>query len=78
MRTPIESLPERYRAIISPDDFHLPRLRYVDPTPYSRDEFDQTNAWLVSWGLVDANSEFERQVDNRIRAGFSPNDRAHA
>jgi NitT/TauT family transport system substrate-binding protein len=63
----IESLPEKYRARITSDDFHLPRLRYVDPAPYSREEFDQTNEWLIRWGLVEPDSKFDRQVDNRIQ-----------
>lgn len=64
----IESLPEKYRGRITPDDFHLPRLRYVEPAPYSRDEFEQTNAWLRSWGLVPPDTRFDRLVDNRIEA----------
>jgi NitT/TauT family transport system substrate-binding protein len=64
----IDSLPAQYRGRITPDDFHLPRLRYVDPAPYSREEFDQTNNWLVKHGLVHPDSNFESLVTNRIRA----------
>lgn len=63
----IDALPEAYRGKITPDDFHLPRLRYVDPTPYAQDEFEQTNDWLVKWGLVEPDTAFGSLVDNRIR-----------
>jgi len=62
----IEALPERYANLIGPDDFHLPRLRYVDAEPYSREEFEQTYEWLVSWGLVSNEARFDALVDNRI------------
>lgn len=65
----IEALPEQYAKLITPNDFHLPRLRYVDPEPYSREEFDQTNDWLVSWGLVNDDSAFDKLVENRLPAG---------
>ncbi len=64
----IDGLPEQYRSRITPDDFHLPRLRYVDPAPYTREEFDQTNDWLIKWGLVQPDSGFNALVDNRIRS----------
>jgi NitT/TauT family transport system substrate-binding protein len=64
----IEALPPQYARLITPEDFHLPRLRYVDPEPYAREEFEQTYAWLVSWGLVNDGCSFEQLVDNRIPA----------
>jgi len=62
----IDALPEPYRGRITADDFHLPRLRYVDAEPYSREDFDQTYKWLVSWGLVSDDAKFDELVDNRI------------
>lgn len=62
----IDSLPEKYRHLITADDFHLPRLRYVDPSPYTREEFDQTNDWLVKWDLVQSDSKFDALVDTRL------------
>ena len=59
-------LPEKYRHLITVDDFHLPRLRYVDPAPYDTYEFEQTQEWLVSWGLVEADASFDRLVDQRL------------
>ena len=51
---------------LSPEDFRLSRLRYVEPRPYPPDEFEKTLAWMRSWGLVAADASFEDLVDNRI------------
>ena len=51
---------------LSPEDFRLSRLRYVEPRPYPADEFARTHAWMVSWGLAPAAATFEDVVDNRI------------
>jgi NitT/TauT family transport system substrate-binding protein len=48
------------------EDFHLPRLRYVDPAPYSEAEFRRTYEWMLSWGLINEDMTFEDLVDNRI------------
>jgi NitT/TauT family transport system substrate-binding protein len=64
----IDGMPPAYARRLTPDDFHLPRLRYVDPAPYSPEEFQKTYDWLVSWELIDANLSFDRIVDNRISA----------
>ena len=54
---------------LEPDDFTLSRLRFIEPSPYSKEEFDRTYNWMVSWGLVDENTPFEKLVDNRITVG---------
>ncbi|MGA0545047.1 ABC transporter substrate-binding protein [Brevundimonas sp. VNH65] len=64
----IAALPEQYRDLISEDDFHLPRLLFVDPAPYDEKEFQQTYDWLVGWGLIAPDSDFTDLVDNRVRA----------
>jgi NitT/TauT family transport system substrate-binding protein len=64
----IEDLPEPYRSQITPDDFYLPRLRYVDPAPYEQEEFEQTYNWMLKWGLVRPDQTFADLVDNRIAA----------
>lgn len=51
---------------LTPDDFRLSRLRYVEPGPYPPGEFERTHAWMVSWGLAPAEASFEALVDNRI------------
>jgi NitT/TauT family transport system substrate-binding protein len=51
---------------LTPDDFHLPRLLYVQPRPYPLDEFQRTYDWMLSWGLAPVDATFEQLVDNRI------------
>ena len=51
---------------LTPDDFKLSRLRYVDPRPYPPGEFERTHAWMVSWGLAPAEASYDALVDNRI------------
>ena len=55
--------------MLVPEDFTLSRLRFIEPTPYSKREFDRTYDWLVGWGLVDKDTPFEKLVDNRITVG---------
>jgi NitT/TauT family transport system substrate-binding protein len=51
---------------LTPEDFHLPRLRYIEPAPYLEAEFRKTYEWMLSWGLVNENMTYEDLVDNRI------------
>jgi NitT/TauT family transport system substrate-binding protein len=63
----IEEIPEKYARQITPEDFYLPRLRYVDPAPYTQDEFERAYNWMVTWDLVGADAKYERIVCNRIQ-----------
>ena len=49
---------------LTPEDFHLGRLRYVDPAPYSQEEFQKTHDWMVSWGLIEPEG-YDELVDSR-------------
>jgi len=51
-----------------PQDFQRNRLRYVDPSPYSEADFRRTYNWMVSWGLIEPDSGYDRLVDNRLTA----------
>ena len=51
---------------LTPADFHLPRLRYVDPVPYPPDEFERAYRWMLSWKLIQPDATFDHVVDNRI------------
>jgi NitT/TauT family transport system substrate-binding protein len=52
-----------------PTDFSRNRLRYVDPAPYSQEDFERTYSWMVSWGLIEPDSSFDQLVDNRVAVG---------
>lgn len=62
----LDEIPEEYAKQLTPDDFHLPRLRYVDPEPYTKEEFERAYNWMVTWDLVGADAEYENLVSNRI------------
>ena len=64
----IEEMPPQYAKQLSPDDFYLPRLRYVDPAPYTKEEFDRAYNWMLTWNLVGPNANYEKLVSNRVAA----------
>jgi NitT/TauT family transport system substrate-binding protein len=55
---------------LSPDDFHLPRLRYVEPRPYPVEEFERTYQWMRSWDLIPEGAAYDSLVDTRV--GVTP------
>ena len=62
----LDEIPEEYSIQVSPADFHLPYLRYVDPVPYTEEEFERAYNWMLTWDLVGENAEFGTLVSNRI------------
>jgi NitT/TauT family transport system substrate-binding protein len=64
----IEEMPAQYAREIMPDDFYLPRLRYVDPAPYTQEEFERAYNWMLTWDLVGPNAAYEQLVCNRVPA----------
>lgn len=51
---------------LTPEDFHLPRLRYVQPTPYTDEQVEDTYNWMVRWGLLTGAACASDLVENRI------------
>ena len=51
---------------MTPEDFHLPRLRYVKATPYTDEIVADTYQWMVRWGLIDPTASAADLVDNRL------------
>ena len=56
---------------LTPNDFHLPRLRYVTATPYTDDIVADTYHWMVRWGLISSAACTTDLVDNRLPAAAS-------
>jgi NitT/TauT family transport system substrate-binding protein len=50
-------------AQLTVDDFYLPRFRYVAPRPYTREEYEHLHDWMLNWGLLDADSDYDRIVN---------------
>jgi hypothetical protein len=48
---------------LTEDDFYLPRFRYVEPRPYTREEYEYLHEWMTGWGLLDADSGYEKIID---------------
>lgn len=51
---------------LEPSDFKRTRLRYADPAPYPREQFERSYEWMVRWGLIGDDSSFDDLVVNRI------------
>ena len=47
------------------DDFHLPRLRYAHPRPYTDEQLEDTYNWMVRWNLLNAAVCATDYIDNR-------------
>lgn len=62
----LDEIPEKYRKQLSPDDFYLPRLRYVDPAPYTEAEFERARRFMVEWDLIAPDATYEKLVANVI------------
>jgi hypothetical protein len=64
----IEEIPPQYGKQLTPDDFYLPRLRYVDPAPYTKEEFNRAYNWMLTWTWSGPNAHYEKLVCNRVAA----------
>jgi len=62
----LDEIPEKYRKQLSPDDFYLPRLRYVDPAPYTEAEFERARRFMVEWDLIAPDATYDKLVANAI------------
>ena len=62
----LDDLPARYRGELTADDFHLPRLRYVDPAPYAEEEFERARRFMIEWDLIAPDVAYDRLVANVI------------
>jgi NitT/TauT family transport system substrate-binding protein len=51
---------------LTPDDFHLPRLRYSYTTPYTDEIVEDTYNWMVRWGLLTGAACSAELIDNRL------------
>jgi NitT/TauT family transport system substrate-binding protein len=62
----IADLSAEHQALLTADDFHLPRLRYLEPRPYPMEEFERTYQWMRSWDLIPEGATYDRLVDARV------------
>ncbi len=62
----LDEIPEVYRAQLTADDFYLPRLRDVDPAPYSETEFERARRFMVEWALITPDAAYDKLVANVV------------
>jgi NitT/TauT family transport system substrate-binding protein len=65
----IKEVPEDI-ARITEDDMYLGRFRYIYPRPYTQEEFQHIHDWMVDWGLLEADSTYDKLVDESLRQGI--------
>ncbi len=51
---------------LTPEDFHLPRLRYAYNTQYNDEIVEDTYHWMNGWGLISDAACAADLVDNRL------------
>ena len=51
---------------LTPEDFHLPRLRYFYNTPYTDEIVEDTYNWMLRWDLLTDTACAADLVDNRL------------
>jgi len=69
----IDRNPERYArylideaaGLLELQDLKLSRVLNAAPEPYTRERFEHTYQWTLSWGLVEPGATYENTVDNR-------------
>jgi NitT/TauT family transport system substrate-binding protein len=61
----IREVPESL-ARLTADDFYLPRFRYLAPRPYTREEYEHLRDWMVGWGLLGPDSDYDAIIDRQI------------
>ena len=59
-------------GILTPDDFNLNRLVFVEPAPIPEDELQRTYDWMVSWNLIDPGHSVEDLVNTKLQAESHP------
>jgi NitT/TauT family transport system substrate-binding protein len=52
-------------GLLEPEELQTWRLVYAPPQPYTRERFEDTYNWTVSWGLVTPGATYEAVVENR-------------
>ena len=52
-------------GLLEPKEFQTWRLLHAPPQPYTRERFDDTYNWTVSWNMTVPGATYETIVDNR-------------
>ncbi len=52
-------------GLLEPHELQTWRLLHAPPTPYTRERFDDTYNWTVTWNMTVPGATYENTVDNR-------------
>ena len=63
----IREVPEDIMKLTE-DDFYLPRFRYVEPRPYSEAEYGHLHECMMSWDLLEPESDYDSIIDRQLTA----------
>ncbi|MPZ61209.1 MAG: hypothetical protein GEU93_07915 [Propionibacteriales bacterium] len=58
-------LTQETEGLLEPHELQTWRLVYAPPQPYTRERFEDTYNWMVSWEMVMSGATYENTVDNR-------------
>ena len=53
---------EELTGELSPDEVRIERLHYVEPRPYTREEFEASYRWMQERGMIAAGGRYENLV----------------
>src|ERR1700719_1281780 len=56
---------EEAGGLLQSNELNLHRILNAPPEPYTRERFDHTYQWTLSWGLVAPGATYENTVSNR-------------
>ena len=59
-------------AALTVDDFPVSRLQVVEPAPIPEDELQRTHDWMLSWDMLDAESQATNLVDDHRQESRPP------
>lgn len=56
---------------LSVDRVRWERVRYVNPTPYTRAEFERARDWMQRWGMIGNDVQYEQLVNPELVAAVA-------
>ncbi len=61
----LDYLTQETGGLLEPHELQTWRLLYAPPRPYTRERFEDTYRWMVSWDMVAGGATYDNAVDNR-------------
>lgn len=58
----LDEISDKYSRQIDRGDFNANRLRYVEPEPFTEEEFQREFEWMVEHDMIDPNADYDELV----------------